>query len=33
MIERTFEPGTYYLFVDGFGSGSSGNYVLNVWPF
>ncbi len=29
-IERTFDPGTYYVIVDGFGSGSVGEYELSV---
>jgi hypothetical protein len=29
-IDRTFEAGTYYIFVDGYSDYSSGNYVLNI---
>lgn len=29
-VERTFEPGTYYLFVDGFGATNHGRFRLSV---
>lgn len=30
MIETELEPGTYYVFVDGFASGNSGEFTLDV---
>ena len=30
LIEETFDPGTYFLAVDGFGSGERGEYTLEV---
>ncbi len=30
MIDRVLEPGTWFVVVDGFGSGSSGEYLLEV---
>lgn len=30
MIETELEPGTYYVFMDGFSSGSSGEFTLDV---
>ena len=31
-FDSTLDPGDYYLFLGGFGSGSRGNYVLTVTP-
>jgi hypothetical protein len=33
LLELFLEAGTYYIFVDGWGSYSSGDYVLNVTPY
>ena len=30
LLEETFEPGTYFLAVDGFGTGSRGDYTLEI---
>jgi hypothetical protein len=30
MIETELDPGTYYVFMDGFSSGSEGTYTLDV---
>ena len=31
-VERTFEPGTYFIVVDGFGAVSAGRFRLTVTP-
>jgi hypothetical protein len=30
LIERTLDPGTYYFVIDGYGTGTAGNYVFEV---
>jgi hypothetical protein len=30
LIEATLEPGTYYVFVDGYGNASHGTYTLDT---
>jgi hypothetical protein len=32
LLNLTLAAGTYYVFVDGYGSGSCGDYVLNITP-
>ena len=30
LVDTMLDPGTYYIIVDGFGSSSAGNYLLEV---